>query len=85
MRRSAVCSLGIRVIEMAAEIGRRTDLPVYVHFGQLWGLPESGTNGEDVDTILQRVIPLLREGDVLAHPFTRHPGGSSTARVKCIP
>ena len=23
----------------------------------------------------QRVIPLLREGDVLAHPFTRHPGG----------
>jgi len=21
------------------------------------------------------VIPLLREGDVLAHPFTRHPGG----------
>jgi dihydroorotase len=66
---------GIRVIEMAAEIGRRADLPVYVHFGQLWGLPESGTNGEDVDTILERVIPLLRSGDILAHPFTRHPGG----------
>jgi len=66
---------GIRVIEMASEIGRRADLPVYVHFGQLWGLPETGTNGEDVDTILERVIPLLREGDVLAHPFTRHPGG----------
>src|SRR3984893_12876809 len=66
---------GIRVIEMAAEIGRRADLPVYVHFGQLWGLPESGNNGEDVDTILERVIPLLREGDILAHPFTRHPGG----------
>jgi dihydroorotase len=66
---------GIRVIEMAAEIGRKADLPVYVHFGQLWGLPESGANGEDVDTILERVIPLLREGDILAHPFTRHPGG----------
>ena len=66
---------GIRVIEMAAEIGRRADLPVYVHFGQLWGLPESGANGEDVDTILERVIPLLRSGDILAHPFTRHPGG----------
>src|ERR1700730_2900573 len=60
---------GIRVIEMAAEIGRRADLPVYVHFGQLWGLPESGTNGEDVDTILERVIPLLREGEV--HPVIR--------------
>ena len=66
---------GIRVIELAAQIGRETDLPVYVHFGQLWGLPESGTNGEDVDTIMDRVIPLLREGDILAHPFTRHPGG----------
>ncbi|MDB5503485.1 MAG: dihydroorotase, partial [Tardiphaga sp.] len=66
---------GIRVLEMAAEIGKQTSLPVYVHFGQLWGLPESGTNGEDVDTILERVIPLLKEGDVLAHPFTRHPGG----------
>jgi dihydroorotase len=66
---------GIRVIEMAAEIGRRADLPVYVHFGQLWGLPPSGNNGEDVDTILERVIPLLRPGDILAHPFTRHPGG----------
>lgn len=66
---------GIRVIEMAVEIGRQAELPVYVHFGQLWGLPASGTNGEDVDTILDRVIPLLKPGDILAHPFTRHPGG----------
>lgn len=66
---------GIRVLEMAAEIGRQAELPVYVHFGQLWGLPESGMNGEDVDTILERVIPLLKSGDILAHPFTRHPGG----------
>ena len=65
----------VRGIKAHAEIGRRAELPVYVHFGQLWGLPESGTNGEDVDTILARVIPLLRAGDVLAHPFTRHPGG----------
>jgi len=66
---------GIRVIEMAAEIGRLSELPLYVHFGQLWGLPESGANGEDADTIVERVIPLLKPGDVLAHPFTRHPGG----------
>lgn len=66
---------GIRVMEMAAEISRRAELPLYVHFGTLWGLPESGANGEDADTILERVIPLLKEGDVLAHPFTRHPGG----------
>ena len=66
---------GIKVLEMSAEIGRKTSLPLYVHFGQLWGLPRSGANGEDADTILERVIPVLRPGDILAHPFTRHPGG----------
>jgi dihydroorotase len=66
---------GIKVLEMSAEIGRRADLPLYVHFGTLWSLPESGANGEDADTIMERVIPLLRPGDILAHPFTRHPGG----------
>jgi dihydroorotase len=66
---------GIKVLQMSAEIGRKTNLPVYVHFGQLWGLPQSGANGEDADTILERVIPELRPGDILAHPFTRHPGG----------
>jgi dihydroorotase len=66
---------GIKVLQMSAEIGRRTKLPVYVHFGQLWGLPKSGANGEDADTILERVIPELQPGDILAHPFTRHPGG----------
>jgi dihydroorotase len=66
---------GIKVLEMSAEIGRRAELPLYVHFGELWGLPESGANGEDADTILERVIPKLRPGDILAHPFTRHPGG----------
>jgi dihydroorotase len=71
---------GIRSIELAAQVGREADLPVYVHFGQLWELPETGNAGEDVDTILARVIPLLRPGDVLAHPFTRHPGGFVDSR-----
>jgi dihydroorotase len=66
---------GTKVMELAAEIGREADLPVYIHFGQLWALPESGLNGEDVDTIVERVAKLMRPGDILAHPFTRHPGG----------
>src|SRR4051794_37870766 len=36
---------GIESIRLAAEIGRQANLPVYIHFGQLWGLPESGDNG----------------------------------------
>ena len=38
-------------------------------------MPESGDNGVDPDTILEQVVPLLKPGDILAHPFTRHPGG----------
>lgn len=66
---------GIEVIRLSAEIGKQANLPVYIHFGQLWGLPESGANGVDPDTILDQVVPLLKPGDILAHPFTRHPGG----------
>ena len=66
---------GMRVLEMSAEIGRKSDLPVYVHFGQLWALPATGAAGEDADTVLARVVPVLRPGDILAHPYTRHPGG----------
>jgi dihydroorotase len=66
---------GIEVIRLSAEIGKRANLPVYIHFGQLWGLPESGDAGVDPDTILDQVVPLLKPGDILAHPFTRHPGG----------
>jgi dihydroorotase len=70
---------GIEVIRLAAQIGKRADLPVYIHFGQLWGLPDSGEKGSNAavnpDTILEQVVPLLKPGDILAHPFTRHPGG----------
>jgi dihydroorotase len=66
---------GVEVMRVAAEIGRRAKMPLYIHFGQLWPLPEEGANGVDPDTILDQVVPLLKPGDILAHPFTRHPGG----------
>jgi dihydroorotase len=66
---------GLEVMQLAARIGREAGLPVYVHFGQLWPLPESGGNPVDPDSILPQMVELLKPGDVLAHPFTRHPGG----------
>ncbi len=65
---------GLDVLRKAAEMGRAADLPVYMHFGQMWALPE-GSNGVDPDGILPAVVELMRPGDILAHPFTRHPGG----------
>jgi dihydroorotase len=66
---------GIEVIRQSAEIARRAEMPLYIHFGQLWPLPAAGPNGVDPDAILSEVVPLLKAGDILAHPFTRHPGG----------
>ena len=66
---------GSEVMQQAAQIGEQTNLPVYVHFGQLWPLPENGGTDVMPDEILPRVVAMLKPGDVLAHPFTRHPGG----------
>lgn len=64
---------GIEVMRLSAEIGRKANLPVYIHFGQLWPAPD-GTKGIDPDTILPEVVKLLKPGDILAHPFSKHPG-----------
>lgn len=66
---------GIEVMRQAKEIGRGAGIPIYIHFGQLWSLPEEGAGNIDPDTILPSVVELLDAGDILAHPFSRHPGG----------
>jgi dihydroorotase len=76
---------GTEVLRKASEIAKRADLPLYIHFGQMWGLPESGANGVDPDTILEQVVPLLKPGDIIAHPFTRHPGGFVNRQGKVHP
>jgi dihydroorotase len=65
---------GDEAMRRAATISRGLDLPLYIHFGQLWPLPD-GKEAYDVDAILPDMLEILRPGDVLAHPFTRHPGG----------
>ena len=75
---------GYEVLRKAAEIGREADLPVYMHFGQMWALPD-GSNGVDPDEILPEVVKLMRPGDILAHPFTRHPGGFVDRQGKLHP
>src|SRR5258708_25875398 len=51
---------GIEVMRLSAEIGKRANLPVYIHFGQLSGLPESGNNRRDPATIIAQLVPLLK-------------------------
>ncbi|MFS2160218.1 amidohydrolase/deacetylase family metallohydrolase [Pseudomonas sp. Pseusp122] len=66
---------GLDVMKKAAQIGQQTSLPVYIHFGQLWPMPDQPTYDIDPDSIFPQVLDVLKPGDVLAHPFSRHPGG----------
>ncbi|WP_424140061.1 amidohydrolase/deacetylase family metallohydrolase [Roseomonas chloroacetimidivorans] len=65
---------GDEAMRRAAVIARELDRPLYIHFGQLWPLPED-TQSYDPDAILPEMLEIMRPGDILAHPFTRHPGG----------
>jgi len=64
---------GLEVIKLGKQISRRTGLPLYIHLGQLWPTRDGATI--DADEVVRELMPLMEEGDVLAHPFTRHPGG----------
>ena len=61
------------VIKLGKTIARETKLPLYIHLGQLW--PTKDGAHVDADVLVRELVPLMEEGDVLAHPFTRHPGG----------
>ena len=64
---------GMKSLKKAKKASRITGLPVYIHLGTLW--PEKDGKQADVAKLVAEIVPLLDEGDVLAHPFTRHDGG----------
>ncbi len=64
---------GLDVIRLGKQIAREAELPLYIHLGQLW--PEKLGTHIDPDELVRELVPLMDAGDILAHPFTRHPGG----------
>jgi dihydroorotase len=76
---------GLEVIKVGKQISQETGLPLYIHLGQLWPTAESAPI-PDADELIRELVPIMDEGDVLAHPFTRHPGGfvSSTGEIHPI-
>lgn len=65
---------GLDVIKIGRDIARQTGLPLYIHLGQLWPSLEEGPV-PDADELIRELVPIMEPGDILAHPFTRHPGG----------
>jgi dihydroorotase len=64
---------GLEVIRLGKRISSELGVPLYIHLGQLWPVKEGVTI--DPDDVVRALVPLMEPGDVLAHPFTRHPGG----------
>ena len=70
---------GLEVVKLGQRIAREADVPLYIHLGQLW--PTADNAVIDADDYVRELVPLMGEGDVLAHPFTRHPGGFVSAET----
>jgi dihydroorotase len=68
---------GLEVIKLGKRISGELGVPLYIHLGQLWPVKDGATI--DPDEVVQALMPLMEPGDVLAHPFTRHPGGFVSA------
>ena len=75
---------GLEVIRLGKRIARETGLPLYIHLGQLWPVkddPAQDREMPDPDRLVEELIPIMEPGDILAHPFTRHPGGFVSAET----
>jgi dihydroorotase len=74
---------GVEVLKKSTEIRRETGLPIYIHLGTLW--PEKNGVKVNPQQLLGEVLPLMEPGDILAHPFTRHPSGFTDEHGKVHP
>ena len=68
---------GLEVIKLGKRISSELSVPLYIHLGQIWPVKDGATI--DPDEVVRELMPLMESGDVLAHPFTRHPGGFVSA------
>ena len=64
---------GLDTLKLAKQASLGAGIPTYIHLGTLW--PIEGNAKIDMDEHLPEIISLIESGDILAHPFTRHPGG----------
>ena len=80
---SGISRWGLETLKLAKQASHESGMPVYIHLGQLW--PLEGDAEIDMDEQLPEIVALLDKGDILAHPFTRHPGGFVNKEGKLHP
>ena len=61
------------VLEQAIEAGERCGIPLYVHTGELF--PVDDANLPSVESVVQKVLDVVRPDDVIAHVYSNMPDG----------
>lgn len=69
---------GTAVLEKARHICDATGLPLYLHTGLLVSIVEASRPGPK--RVIDIILPWLRPGDILAHPFAHYPDGLLSGR-----
>jgi len=64
---------GTEMLEMAVEARNLTGLPLYIHTGELFPVDEAKRPKPKI--LMERVLPLLRPGDTVAHVYSCMPDG----------
>ena len=71
---------GSVMLQRAREIADRTNLPLYVHTGELWKVDER--NRPRPESVLPEVLHFARPGDLLAHCYSSREDGILGKRAK---
>lgn len=66
---------GLESLRKTARIANEAKVPMYVHVGELWRASEEDKRAVPAERVLEMILPLLRPGDIFAHPYTKEPGG----------
>lgn len=74
----ALGTQGLKPLARARKLGDDLNLPLLVHIGESW-------NRDATPISVADVLKYLREGDIVTHMFTAHPGGLLDANGKLWP
>jgi len=80
---SSWSNYGSVMLQRAREIADRTNLPLYIHTGELWKADER--NRPQPDSVLPEVLHFAKPGDLLAHCYSNRDDGILGKRDKPSP
>lgn len=71
---------GMGVLKLAKEVGDRTNLPLYIHTGELF--PVNEANRPKAETVVENALSYMKAGDILGHCYSCQPDGLMGKRTQ---